>query len=57
MTKKKHWLRMFENRVLRSICGPKRGEVTGEWRRPHNKELYGLYASSNITRMIKSRMR
>jgi hypothetical protein len=39
-------LRVFENRVLR-IFGPKRDEVTGEWRRLHNKELYALYSSPN----------
>jgi hypothetical protein len=36
-------LRVFENKVLRRIFGPKRDEVTGEWRRLHNKELYALY--------------
>jgi hypothetical protein len=41
--------------VLRRIFGPKRDEVTGEWRRLHNKELYALYSSPNITRVIKSR--
>jgi len=41
---KKHRLRVLENRVLRNVCGPKRGEVTGEWRRLHNEELNGLYA-------------
>jgi hypothetical protein len=46
---------VFENRVLRRIFGPKRDEVTGEWRRLHNKELYDLYCSSNIIRVIKSR--
>ena len=46
-------LRMFENRVLRRIFGPKREEVTGEWRRLHNEELYGLYCSSNIIGVIK----
>jgi hypothetical protein len=46
--------RVFENRVVRKICGPKRGEVTGKWRRLHNEELYDLY-SPNIIRMIKSR--
>jgi hypothetical protein len=45
---------MFENRVLRSIFGPKRYEVTGEWRRLHNKEIYDLY-SPNIVQVIKSR--
>ena len=41
-------LRVFENRVLRKIFGPKRDEVTGEWRRLHNKELYASYSLSNI---------
>jgi hypothetical protein len=48
-------LRVFENRVLRRIFGPKRDEVTWEWRRLHNKEFYGLYSSPNIIRVIKSR--
>ena len=48
---------MFENRVLRRIFGTRRDEVTGEWRRPHNKELNDLYSSPNIVRVIKSRMR
>jgi hypothetical protein len=48
-------LRVFENRVLRRIFGPKRDEVTVEWRRLHNKELYALYSSPNIIRSIKSR--
>ena len=47
-------LRMFENRVLRRIFGPKRDEVTGEWRKLHNEELNDLY-SLNIARVIKSR--
>jgi hypothetical protein len=46
---------IFENRVLRRIFGPKRDEVTREWRRLHNKELYALYSSPNIIRVIKSR--
>jgi hypothetical protein len=46
---------VFENRVLRRIFGPKRDEVTGEWRRLHNEELYYLYSSPNIIRVIKSR--
>jgi hypothetical protein len=46
---------IFENRVLRRIFVPKRDEVTGEWRRLHNEELYGLYSSPNIIRVIKSR--
>jgi hypothetical protein len=49
---------VFENRVLRRIFGPKRDEVTGEWRKLHNEELHILYSSSNIIRQIKSgRMR
>jgi hypothetical protein len=46
---------MFENRVLRRIFGPKRNEVTGEWRKLHNEELRDLYSSPSIIRMIKSR--
>jgi hypothetical protein len=48
-------LSVLENRVLRRIFGPKRDEVTGEWRRLHNKELYAGYCSPNIIRVIKSR--
>ena len=48
-------LRVFENRVLRRIFGPRREEATGEWRRLHNKELNDLYSSPNIVRVIKSR--
>ena len=48
-------LRVFENIVLRRIFGPRRDEVTGEWRRLHNEELNDLYSSPNIVRMIKSR--
>jgi hypothetical protein len=44
-------LRVFENRVLRSIFGTKRDEVTGEWRKLHNEELHDLYCSSNIMRV------
>jgi hypothetical protein len=58
MLKKKHGLRVFENRVLRRIFGPKRDEVTGEWRKLHYEELRDLISSPSITRMIKSmRMR
>ena len=46
-------LRVFENRVLRRIFGPKRDEVTGEWRKLHNEELNDLYSSPNIFRVIK----
>jgi hypothetical protein len=48
-------LRVFENRVLRKIFGPKRDEATGEWRRLHNEELNDLYSSPNTIRIIKSR--
>jgi len=48
-------LRVFENMVLRRIFGPRRDEVTGEWRRLHNVELNGLYCSPNIVRVIKWR--
>ena len=47
-------LRVFENRVLRRIYGPKRGEVTGEWRKLHTKELNDLYCSPTTVRVIKS---
>ena len=51
-------LRVFENMVLRRIFGPRRDEVTGEWRRLHNEEPNDLYSSPNIVRVIKSiRMR
>jgi hypothetical protein len=46
---------VFENRVLRRIFGPKRDEVSGEWRKLHNEELCDLYSSPSIIRMIKSR--
>jgi len=48
-------LRMFENMVLRRIFGPRRDEVTGEWRRLHNEELHNLYSSPNIVWVIKWR--
>jgi len=48
-------MRVFENMVLRRIFGPRRDEVTGEWRRLHNEELNDLYTSSNIVRVIKSK--
>jgi hypothetical protein len=46
---------VFENRVLRRIFGPKRDEVTGEWRKLHSEELHNLYSSPYIIRQIKSR--
>ena len=48
-------LRVFENRVLRRIVGPKRDKVTGEWRKLHNEELRDLYSLPNIVRVVKSR--
>jgi hypothetical protein len=50
--REEHRLRVFENRVLSKISGPKRDEATGDWRRLHNEELYDLYFSSNIIRVI-----
>jgi hypothetical protein len=50
-----HRLRVFENRVLRRIFGPKKDEVTGRWRTLHNEELHILYTSPDIIRQIKSR--
>jgi hypothetical protein len=54
--REEHRLRVFENRVLRRIVGPKRDEVTRGWRKLHNEELHNLYSSLSIIRMIKSRM-
>ena len=48
-------LSVFENWVLRRIFGPKRNEVRGKWRRLHNEELYAVYSSPNIIRVIKSK--
>jgi hypothetical protein len=48
-------LRVFDNRVLRRLFGPKRDEVTGEWRKLHNEELHNLYSSVDIIRQVKSR--
>jgi hypothetical protein len=53
--REEHKLRVFENRVLRRIFGPKRDGVTGGWRKLHNQELHNLYSSPNIIRIIKSR--
>jgi hypothetical protein len=51
-----HRLRVFENKVLRRIFGPKRDEVIGEWIKLHNEELRDSYSSASIIRIIKSRM-
>jgi len=48
-------LRVFENKVLRRLFGPKRDEVTGEWRKLHNEKLNDFYSSPKIVRVIKSR--
>ena len=48
-------LRVFENRVLRRVFGPKRDEVTGEWKKLHKEELRDLYSLLNIVRVVKSR--
>jgi hypothetical protein len=50
-----HRLKVFENRMLRRIFGPKKNELKGGWRKLHNEELYNLYSPPNIIRMIKSR--
>ena len=48
-------MRVFENRVFRRVFGPKRDEVTGEWRKLHNEELSDLYSLPNIAVVVKSR--
>ena len=53
--KEERRLRLFENRVLRRVFGPKRDEVTGEWRILHNEKLGDLYSLTNIVRVVKSR--
>jgi hypothetical protein len=53
--REEHRLKVFGNRVLRRIFGPKRDEVTRGWRKLHNEELHNLYSSPSIIRMIKSR--
>jgi hypothetical protein len=50
-----HILKVFENRVLRRIFGPKRDKMKGEWRKLHSEELHNLYSSPDIIRQIKSR--
>jgi hypothetical protein len=51
--REEHRLRVFENRVLKRMFGPKRDEVAGGWRKLHNEELHGLYSSPSIVRVIK----
>jgi len=51
--REEHRLRVFENRVLRRIFGPKSDEVTGEWRKLHNEELNDLYCSLNVVWVMK----
>jgi uncharacterized membrane protein len=51
--REEHRLRVFENRVLGRIFGPKRDEVTGDWRKLHNEEIHKPYSSPSIIRMIK----
>jgi hypothetical protein len=53
--REEHRHRVFENRALRRIFGPKRDEVTGGWRKLHNEELHNLYYSQSIIRIIQSR--
>jgi hypothetical protein len=52
--REEHRLRVFENRVLWKIFGPRRDGVTEDWKRLQNEELYALYSSSNSVRVIKS---
>jgi hypothetical protein len=53
--RQEHRLKVFENSVLKRIFGPRKGEVTGGWRKLHNEELRDLYSSLSIIRIIKSR--
>jgi hypothetical protein len=53
--REEHRLRVFENKVLRRMFGPKRDEVTGGWRKLRNEELHDLYSSPSIIRIIKSK--
>jgi hypothetical protein len=53
--REEHRLRVFEKRVMRRIFGPKRDEVTGDWRKLYNEKLHNLYSSPSIIRKIKSK--
>jgi len=53
--REEHRLRVFDNRVLKKVFGPRRDEVTGEWRKLHNEELNDLYSLPNIVRVVKLR--
>jgi hypothetical protein len=53
--REEHRLRVFENRVLKSIFEPKRDEVTGGWRKLHSEDLHNLYSSPNVIKIINSR--
>jgi hypothetical protein len=53
--REEHRLRVFENKVLRRIFGPKRDKVTGGWRKLHNEERHDLYSSISMIRIIKKR--
>jgi hypothetical protein len=55
MLREEYRLRVLENRVLRRIFGPKRDEVTGEWRKLHNEEVHNLYSSPDTIRQVKLR--
>jgi hypothetical protein len=54
--REERWLKVIENRVLSRVFGPKRDEVTGEWRKSHNEELNDLYSLPNILRVVQSRI-
>jgi hypothetical protein len=53
--RKEHRLRVFENGLLMRIFGPKRDDLTGEWRKLHNEQLHDLYSSPSIIKIIKSK--